>query len=80
MAKCCDRCKKVVNPKESCTVKVEIRFLEYVKSFLLSFQRKTNEMPDYEEMVTKGNIEMCDSCRNSLLDFLNGAEVVKKSG
>ncbi|MDR4903079.1 hypothetical protein CQZ94_18110 [Bacillus sp. MYb209] len=77
MAKCCDRCKQPINPKEMCKVKVEIRFREYVRNFLLSFQRKINGMADYDDMITTGNVEMCESCRNSLLKFLNGADVVK---
>ncbi|HHT7153990.1 TPA: hypothetical protein ACTZ42_003751 [Bacillus cereus] len=77
MANCCDRCKNVINPKETCTVTFEFKFRERVKSYLLSVQRRINGQSEYDDITATGKVDMCAKCRESLKEFLNGADVVK---
>ncbi|EJQ94055.1 hypothetical protein [Bacillus cereus] len=77
MAKCCDRCKATINPKETCTVTFEFKFRERVKSYLVSIQRRMNGLDEYDDVNATGKIDMCAGCRGSLKEFLNGADVVK---
>ncbi|BAR83141.1 uncharacterized protein KNN_02295 [Bacillus thuringiensis serovar tolworthi] len=77
MANCCDRCKSVINPKETCTVTFEFKFRERVKSYLLSVHRRINGQSEYDDITATGKVDMCANCRESLKKFLNGADVVK---
>ncbi|MFA2810185.1 hypothetical protein [Bacillus mycoides] len=77
MAKCCDRCKAAINPKETCTVTFEFKFRERVKSYLASIQRRMNGLDEYDDVTATGKVDMCSNCRESLKEFLNGADVVK---
>lgn len=77
VANCCDRCKNVINPKETCTVTFEFKFRERVKSYLLSVQRRINGQSEYDDITATGKVDMCANCRESLKEFLNGADVVK---
>ncbi|MFD0770126.1 hypothetical protein ACFQZ1_15225 [Bacillus sp. CGMCC 1.60114] len=77
MAKCCDKCKAPINPKEMCKITFEIKFRERVKSIMVAIQRRMNGMNDYDDKITIADFEMCEDCRLSLTNFLNGADVVK---
>lgn len=58
MAKCCDRCKAPINPKEMCKVTFEIKFRERVQNILLAIQRRMNGMNDYDGMIATSDVEI----------------------
>lgn len=79
MAKCCDRCSAIINPKETCSIKIEVGFREFIKNIVLVINRRMSGIKDYDHYnkIAEAEVDLCDKCRESLMEFLKGAEVVR---
>lgn len=72
MAKCCDRCKKPIDPRDMAVIKFKFNWREFVRSIDIAIQRKREGIsdPDHYHKTATGTWELCEDCNEGLAAFM----------
>ena len=72
MAKCCDRCKKPINPREMAIIKFQFNIRQFVGDIDIAIRRKREGIQDYAHYykTASGKWELCVDCCEGLSEFM----------
>ncbi len=78
--KCCDRCKKPIDPSSMINIKFTMNYKRFIKDIVTVMQRidKNEEDAFHYNMRAKGKFELCEDCTVELAKWLHDKEKNKK--
>lgn len=73
MAKCCDRCKKTIDNRDTLHFKFKWNFREFIRNIDVAIQRRREGIEDsaYYHKVAEGTWDLCSGCTEELGKFLS---------